>query len=443
MNRRNRLADLDPLGRGKGDSQRPLSVSDADAALFGELEKRESTRQAVSTTSIFSIYPDVQQPRRAVPLQVRQAWSGEPRDMADLFTAWLEIIHDERMAAKQPPFDLNTVLWAEAMQRQERPEEEVDARTEQPGPFERAFLKVVDLAVSIRRDSLANPVTIQRMDRSTFKLETGERRWLAFHLLYSYFHGDDGRPDERARWEKIPAIVVDEFNVWRQASENTARADLNAIGRARQYAILLMDLLQERGTEFQPYRELVKPGQSDRSYYAQVVPHRVPNGTGEMLANGMGVSHRAAFTRCRSLLSLPDEVWILGDNFDLSEDDLLRLARYHDVGDAIAEAHNLASIVASRNNLTTSSPGAASGDKSAGSDKSSADKSAKSPALLDDPALKRGERLFSKENEHIARTLFALRDGVGQAERQTKQQILSHIEEMRRWLDHLEDAVSK
>jgi hypothetical protein len=141
------------------------------------------------------------------------------------------------------------------------------------------------------------------------------------------FNGQGGKPHEREKWENIPSILVDAISVWRQASENAARADLNAIGRARQYGILMMDLLGERGHKFETFESLVRPGQSDRPYYSQVVSERVPQGKGEMLLNALGVSHRAVFTRCRTLLGLPDEVWVIGDKLDLAEDELLRLAK--------------------------------------------------------------------------------------------------------------------
>jgi hypothetical protein len=431
MSRRDQLAGIDPLGRRDEteQSRTPMSISEADAALFGELSRREATRQTVRPVSIFDIHPDIKQARRAVPVQARGHWSGDPRDIADLFNAWLGIIGDERRAANQPPFDLNEHLWAEVVESRQREEDEGESAY-RPGPVERAFLAVTGLAVSIRRDGLANPVTIQRVGPNHYQLETGERRWLAYHILYGYFNGDGGKPQERDRWEGIPAIVVDDFNVWRQASENTARADLNAIGRARQFAILLMDLLSRQGKTFQPYETLVKPGQSDRAYYAQVGDARVPKGKGEILANAMGVSHRAAFTRCRILLGLPDEIWLAGDDLDLPEDELLRLAKFESVEEAIEETRRIAANVATRNK-TSDSP-------STGKTRS---KKQKPPTLFPDSALNRGKKLFSRQIELVAREIFAIRDGVGQADPGTKLQILEKVEELRDCLDTLEETL--
>jgi hypothetical protein len=404
MSRKRQLADADPFGGDDegGEKQHNLSMGEADVALFGELAKRDSSRHTVRPVSIFDIDPDVQQPRRAIPPQVRSQWSGQIYDITSLFNIWINYINDERQAVGRGVFDLGEYLSVTEGDLEERND---------PGPMENSLLNIVALAVSIRRDNLANPITVQRISGTRYQIETGERRWLAFHLLNAYFEG------ERDRWGTIPAIVVDQFNVWRQASENSARSDLNAIGRARQYALLMMDLLKSE--HFDSYSALIKPGESDRAYYAQVVAYRVPKGKGDMLLNALGVSHRAAFARCRTLLSLPDEIWLIGDVHDLPEDKLLRLAKIGPVDKAIDEARKMVANVASRNNT----------------------KSTKPPTLFADPALKRGKRLFSTQNEQAAKEIFMIRSGVGQASGTTKAQVRAQIDELRRCLDRLEKTL--
>lgn len=436
MSRKNQLLDVDPFGRENSPTPsggNSLSLTDADAALFGELSRREGARPTIRPISIFQIYPDFKQPRRAVPTQVREHWSGEPKDIADLFNVWVNAIDEERHKAGEPDFNLDHFLWSEKIESRAVSEDDYESEKYQPGPMENAFLKVVELAVSIRRDGLANPVTVQRLDRNSYRMETGERRWLAFHILYGYFNGNDGKPMERDNWQNIPAIVVDTFNVWRQASENAARADLNAVGRARQFAILMMDLLSTQDIRFDDYDALVKRGQSERAYYAQVIPYRVPSGKGEMLSNGLGISHRAAFTRCRTILGLPDEVWMIGDTLDLSEDELLRLARLPSDEQAIFEARKLAEIVATRNNFDGSDTKSKIGEGK--------DKSNMPPTLFHDVALKRGKKLFSKQHEVVAKEIFALRSGVGEAGGATKAQIRAKIDELRECLDLLEKTL--
>src|SRR5690606_35218201 len=123
------------------------------------------------------------------------------------------------------------------------------------------------------------------------------RRWLAHHLL-GIITGD-------ASWQIISARVVEQSSVWRQAGENSARADLNTISKARQFALLLMDLYQQPDSAnmFQDYDACVPPGGCDRAYYVQVadsVHFRIPRGKGEQMLNAMGLKGRAGFSRYRA-----------------------------------------------------------------------------------------------------------------------------------------------
>jgi hypothetical protein len=139
-------------------------------------------------------------------------------------------------------------------------------------------------------------------------------------LLNSYF------PDEG--WTKIPAQMVDEVSVWRQASENNARADLNAIGKARQLAILLMDLLGERGYEFFALDEIIEAGSSEREYYAQVSDgeeFRVPRGEGERLLNAMGLKNPTQIRQYRRLLRMSDDLWQQADDKNWTEGEIRKI----------------------------------------------------------------------------------------------------------------------
>ena len=205
-NRRDLMAD--PFGGSEegSDGLPKLSMSDADAALFGELSRREVVRQTVRGVSVFNVFPDVKQPRRAVPLEVRKNWnSNRIQDIADLFTNWLTLINTERVELSLPPFNIDDFLWAENVEGKSTEEESIEVGISEAGPIERSFLKLVDLAISIRRDGLVNPITVQRTGSDSYRLETGERRWLAYHLLFAYFNGDDDKPDEREKWEFVPA----------------------------------------------------------------------------------------------------------------------------------------------------------------------------------------------------------------------------------------------
>lgn len=310
--RKRRLRAADPFAESSADDQ-PLSVRAADAALFGEIRAREGARPTLRLLDIHDIQPDPQQPRRSLPRHLRQGWDGRAASLPDLLIQWRE---------KSAPdlnlpgaFALSEEVWS----------------YEIPDP---AFAELLALAASIRHDGLQHPITVARAadprigtsrpqeaknGAGGFLLESGERRWLAFHLLSLY-------DSEGERWARIPAHIQPERDVWRQASENSARDDLNAIARARQYALLLMDLCRERDPGDSPFQP-IHAFAHEQDFYAQAHALRIPYGASARLLNAMGRQHRNAFLRCRQLLALPRPLWERGDEENWSEDQLLQAAK--------------------------------------------------------------------------------------------------------------------
>ncbi len=294
------------------DSSARVSLEDTDAAIFGQIADVDRQRQVAKPISIFDIYPDPSQPRRAVPSEVRARWPGSPQTVAALFAAWVDAVRRE----KRGDFDLAAHLLLDYLPpgTDGNDDESVPRELRQRPPLESALLDLVALAASIRKVGLTNPITVAR-DGSAYRLETGERRWLAFHLLHLHFADEN--------WAQIPARQVEQISVWRQASENNARADLNAIGKARQFAILLMDLIHEqRGAQFTSFADTLRAGQGERAYYAQVADgdqHRIPRGQGEKLLAAMGLKNPVQLRQYRALLKLPDDVWQYADDHNLTE----------------------------------------------------------------------------------------------------------------------------
>ncbi len=326
-NRRKAIKSENPFSQ-------PLDIRAADAELFGAIEDADRHYQAIETLDIFGIFPDPTQPRRAVPSTIRldAAWDGTADTLPRVFEVWLTAIEKER----GEPFDLEGHLHATS----ETPRSDENHETDDTGPMEMAFLKLTDLAGSILREGLTNPITVARQGEH-YQLETGERRWLAYTLLYMQL--------EDEIWRHIPARLVNKVDIWRQAAENNARSDLNAISRARQLAVLLMDLRREHyNDEFQPYENLVTD-KSDRAYYAQVANgevYRVPRGTGEKLLAATGLKDASQIRQYRRLLELPDIVWQIADDLSWTENHL-RDMRKKAEGDnwemaqmAAIEAHN-------------------------------------------------------------------------------------------------------
>jgi len=281
------------------------SLTDVERGIYGGgLESLDDQRMTVEAINIMNIRPDPVQPRRAVPSAVRASWDGSPESVARMIAAWVD--HAVEQTLDWRIHGYTTYL--------RDPEVVGDVEDDDPSPTVSSLIRLLDLAVSIRRDGLTNPITVSGM-KGKYMIETGERRWLAFHLLR--YHLDDG-----SAFGSIPARLV-KRDVWRQASENTIREDLNAVGKARQFALLLMELYQERGTEFDSYDDIMTNGGNDRDFYAQVASGEdfpIPYGTGSKIKNAMGVANTTILRFFRQALNLDlvswnqadDEDWTLG-----------------------------------------------------------------------------------------------------------------------------------
>lgn len=262
------------------------------ASFFGQVG--QASRNVIAKPiDIFEITPDPAQPRRAIPSAVRAAWDGKTDTVSDMLAHWMNLVEITPNMYLDPDPDF------------ERPAE--------VPPQAETLIKLLADAATIRRDGLSDPIIVVRHGDG-YQIEDGERRWLAHHLLYAY------TDDEK--WRKIPARVEDRLNVWRQASSNGARASLNAIGKARQLAILLMDLYAGMGIVFAPFDEMVAPGGCDRAYYAQVADgaeYRIPRGQGEALLGAIGLKDPSQLRQYRALLRLSDELWQRADDENLDE----------------------------------------------------------------------------------------------------------------------------
>jgi hypothetical protein len=262
------------------------SAAEDAASLHGtQLGGLQSIR--VIKVSIHDIQPDPLQPRRIIPNDLREAYQG---DAESFLRGWIEAAQIDPMPYFGENFDIPSY----------------------EDPIQSSLQQVLLLARSIKDTGLTNPITIIRTGRSSYTLETGERRWFAFQMLYNLF-GDEFR--------EIPARVMNERSVWRQASENNQRDDLNAIAKARQYALLMMDVLQSKGEKI----ETPENFGSERAYYAQVSEIPFPYGFMDKIQNAMGFSSRMSVTRHRALLRLSDDVWGLADDYDCPESVLRQL----------------------------------------------------------------------------------------------------------------------
>jgi hypothetical protein len=382
---------------GEGMGAIDTSFETFDEQLFGEIAKVDEGRQVAKPISIFEVLPDVAQARRAIPSVIRQQWNGNPHSMDDLFGVWLDL------AQKEKGTSIDVGAWIEGGADDDESDDDTETKV---GALEAALMLIVELAASIKRDGLTNPITVVQEDNH-YHLETGERRWLAYHLLYANYRDQ--------KWTKIPARVVEQFNVWRQATENTARADLNAIGKARQYAILMMDLWANDPThpkQFRPIDEFP----SERAYYAQISELPVPYGKSKLLLNAIGAKTPTAFNRRRKVLELPDEAWRLADDYNVAEDILTKLSG-NTPDDLIAEVQRAIQIFPSRKDSISS-----------GTPRENPPQTAVNP-------------LLSKHNRSNLNRVWKLASRASDGATDFTDRDMDTLAKMRRWLDEVENII--
>lgn len=271
----------------------------------------DTGRVVARPTPITDIWADLAQPRRAVPASVRGDWAGDPRHVPALLEAW------HTAAQTAGGIRIDPARFLEGNENTEKWPETLPALTA-------GYVDLLRLAATIFRDGLINPIGVVQRGRGNYLIETGERRWLAHHLLDMY------RPDEG--FERIAAVQGKTHDVWRQATENTARRALGPIGMARQLALLIMDVRRQEqarhGAAYDSYETLIAPGGCDRRFYAQVADgnlHRIPKGDAERIQAAMGLSSKQMLGYYRKLLALTesdeinDILWTRADVEDWPE----------------------------------------------------------------------------------------------------------------------------
>lgn len=270
-------------------------LTELDAQTYGDVDLPESGRVIARPVYVYDVIPDVRQPRRAIPVQFRGSDPSCPN-----LVAWrLEV--ERRLDTQLPIKELITGGISDEFSSDD--------------PVVAAYMDALKLASSIATEGLLNPIHVVRKGERLI-IESGERRWLAYHLLFRNLSpaGD---------WEKIPAVEKARADVWAQAAENGSRAPLNAISMARQLALLVMDMYaHDRGVHFDDYDFCVRPGGCDRAFYAQVrngTTYQIKRGLAERVLSVTGLKSVAQISQYRSLLNIPDDLWVKADEQDWSE----------------------------------------------------------------------------------------------------------------------------
>lgn len=280
------------------------ALGDVDRAAYGEIDAGDNEQEIVfgRRVPLEQIYPDLKQPRRAIPAEVRGDWDGDPHDLLAVLGNWHALVEDKLGA----PVDLPALLRQTA-------DNVKDQQVESDEPLVANYLALVKLAQSIYAEGLRLPIEIYRTGIG-YKLQFGERRWLAHNLLMMHTSND---------FASIPAVITAAPNVWAQAAENGTHRPLNAIGMARQLALLVMNMYEgDKGVSFTPYEELVLPGECDRKYYAQVARgdlYRIKDGYLARVLSVTGLPSKDQVSRYRAMLNIDDALWAKADSQNWTE----------------------------------------------------------------------------------------------------------------------------
>ena len=243
---------------------------------------------------------DPVQPRRAVPDELFEQYPKLRHAPPDqILQVWINILG----------WDCKALIDDIVLKRQTDHDEEIVYP-----PTEARLVEIIQLAASIKRDGLTHPITVAG-DGTVYIVESGERRLLAFNLLHSLY------PNEG--YESIPSNVKPDLDRWAQATENSARQNLNAIATTRQLAILSMDITRKQ----HPYQPITA-FDTDRDFYAQALAiSKLPNGSTELLVDTLSLQSRVMVSRYRSLLNLCPAAWNLADTHNIPEGKLRKIAK--------------------------------------------------------------------------------------------------------------------
>ena len=267
-----------------------MTNDEADMALFGDVDMQGAI--IARPISIQVIGADIKQPRRIFPAEIRGDWQGTAERVPSMLRQWHEMV-EKYLSYK---LDATKLVMGHG-----------DSFDLSDSVMVNGYIDLCDLAATIVHDTMLNPITVQTGYGGLFVIETGERRWLAHHLLVMYGHD---------KFDKIAAQVV-KYNAFRQAAENASRKPLNAVGVARQLALILMHM---HGIDkFQSWEVCVSPGECDRNYYVQALNLSTPRGPGNRLLGLTGIKNRQMVSNYRAIMDLPDDVWQQADEEDWTE----------------------------------------------------------------------------------------------------------------------------
>jgi len=279
---------------------------------MGDFSQLQSAGLKVEYLPIQLVYPDPAQPRRVLPSSIYQAFYAERYTPAQALKEFIRLVQVTARQKGRPFSSVEELL--------PNPDDEQETDLGKLTPEETLLRDLVTLAMTIRDDGQVNPLTV--VDRSQgvtrlYRIETGERRYWATWIMIEFLSGYQGDGT-------LPCIIVphDQASVFRQAKENTARSSLNAIGLARQAALLILAVHDIHPPE----------GAVSNDFYRQALDLDLRSKreyTTDIMAAMGGIS-RVHFSRFKNLLRLSDEALELADRHAIDEYKLRPILTIHE-----------------------------------------------------------------------------------------------------------------
>jgi ParB/RepB/Spo0J family partition protein len=189
--------------------------------------------------------------------------------------------------------------------------DQLRARAERDRWMRERLTKLAALAHSIGEDGLMNPIRVIPDGADRFRIEEGERRWWAHHILVA---------QGKERFQHIAAFVVEKEGATsgllrRRVAENVLRSDFTAIELARAMVNRIQEMLTAEPS--------IKQGEAERR-----------------VGKENGISDRRV-RQFISLLTLSPEVQELAQQARLTENSLRRIVGIKDPAGQLAAVREL------------------------------------------------------------------------------------------------------
>ena len=275
------------------------SIGDQDFLGSETMQSLRDHGLRVERIAISLIRPDAAQPRRVLPEMIHQAFHNQELTPVQALKQYIEKVRIISRQKGRPFENLMDLLISTDETRDER----------ELTPIERDLHDLTNLALTMRSDGQINPLTIVDCSQGampSYRIETGERRYWANYINMEFIPGyqEDGN---------VPSIILPpgEGSVFRQAKENTSRAGLNAIGMARQVALLILavhDIHPPNGPVTHDfYRQALELDLRGKPEYAADI------------LSALGGITRQRMSQFKLLLSLSDEAIEIADQYSVDE----------------------------------------------------------------------------------------------------------------------------